>query len=182
MGGLGVVGLEIWKDVVGYEGRYEVSDIGNVKSKSYVKSNRCGTYITQPRKIITHLCRKGYVTITLSKDKAKIYTRVHILVAKAFLGISLEKQVNHKNGIKTDNRVENLEWVTASENVLHAYRTGLKSNGGERHSQKVINSSIVLQMRELYDKGQTFKQIAEHFNVNYHTARMAAIGKTWKNV
>ena len=100
---------EIWADVKGFEGFYQVSDQGHLRSL------RTGKVMSEKS-----LNGGGYVYKTLYKHGAFKRTVLHRLVAAAFVNGS-GPQVNHKNGCKTDNRAENLEWVTRSENVSHAY-------------------------------------------------------------
>lgn len=111
---------EEWRDVVGYEGLYIVSNYGEVKSLGNDKGRREKT-------MKTHVCRNGYEKLDLSKKgqpTKKVY--VHRLVAMAFIPNPHNKpQVNHINCDKLDNKQENLEWVTRSENIAHAYATGL---------------------------------------------------------
>jgi RNA-binding protein YhbY len=118
---------EIWKDILGYEGLYQVSNLGKVKSlpKKWIGAN--GSVNGHNGMILsTTLSDKGYVKVKLSKDGKRRHTTMHILVAKTFISnIENKPQVNHINGIKTDNRVENLEWATALENVQHSFETGL---------------------------------------------------------
>lgn len=112
--------MEIWKNIPGYEGEYLSSDLGNIKSlkRRYLSGE----------KILSGSCHtKGYRCVVLSKNGEQKQYKVHRLVALSFIeNFKNKREVNHINGIKSDNRVENLEWVTSSENQKHAYKTGLK--------------------------------------------------------
>lgn len=110
---------EIWKDIKGYEGLYWVSNFGNVKSRKKVLKSSPNHY--------------GYRCVGLySNDKTK-GKRVHRLVAQAFIPNPENKpQVNHINEIKTDNRVENLNWMTTKENINHGTATKRRSNTQKR--------------------------------------------------
>jgi hypothetical protein len=125
---------EIWKNIDfidGFEGLYQVSNLGRVKSlgrvviypnSCYNKSNE-GVY--RPERILKHKI-KGYAGITLSNGKNKICTNIHRLVALAFIPNPNNKPcVNHIDGTKQNNCVSNLEWVTWAENIQHAYDNGL---------------------------------------------------------
>lgn len=116
--------MEIWKEVVGYEGIYEVSNMGRVKvlEKNIVSNLKHNTgYYKKYEKILKQ--RKdinGYNKVGLTKDMKQKGMLIHRIVSIAFLSNPLNKRtVNHKNGIKTDNRVENLEWATYKENIQH---------------------------------------------------------------
>ncbi len=114
---------EVFKDIVGYEGLYQVSNFGRVKSFP-----RWGT--TKELKILKqYKNRYGYMYVCLYKNgKPKKHT-VHRLVAEAFIPNPDNKpEVNHKYGIKTDNRATELEWTTKSENIKHSYKTLNKKN------------------------------------------------------
>jgi hypothetical protein len=119
----------MWRDVVGYEDFYEVSSIGEVKSKTRIYPGRGGYLCTRKPRIMTQgVTTKGYFAVTLTLNGVERRIEVHRLVAEAFLGKPDGMQVNHKDGIKKNNKVENLEWVTPSENSLHAFRMGLRVN------------------------------------------------------
>lgn len=123
--------MEKFIDVVGYEGKYLVSNLGRVLSVKRTVIGRNGAeYTIKERFLKPKLDRYGYLICGLSSNSKTKTTTVHRLVAKAFLEQPEGKNcVNHKNGIKTDNRVENLEWVTISENNKHSYQVlGRKPN------------------------------------------------------
>jgi hypothetical protein len=105
--------LEVWKDIPGYEGLYQVSNLGIVKSFKRIK-----TKLLKPC-----LLNSGYYNVTLKKDGKNKQFRIHQLVAMAFLNheiSGMENVVDHINGIKTDNKVENLQIITSRENVYKA--------------------------------------------------------------
>ena len=121
---------EIWKDIEGYEGLYQVSNYGRVRSLDrYVKQNHNTKQLKKGKIIKQQKGHKGYLILSLCKDKKRKTFKVHRLVAQAFIpNLENKPQVNHINGDKTDNRIENLEWATNGENGLHAYKNGLRPN------------------------------------------------------
>lgn len=118
---------EIYKDIKGYEGLYQVSNLGRIKSLRSKKILCCG------------INSGGYCTICFSINSLSKSFRVHRLVAEAFIPNPENKpQINHINGDKTDNRVENLEWVTQSENMQHAFKNGLNKRKIGKENKKSI--------------------------------------------
>ena len=111
---------EIWKDIKGYEGLYQVSNTGKIKRTRFVNKN---TNRKQERLKVFKLSKDGYFLVALYKNSKGKFFRVNRIVAETFLlNTDNKPEVNHKNGIKTDNNVEKLEWTTRSANHLHRAR------------------------------------------------------------
>lgn len=119
---------EIWKSVVGYEGNYEVSNFGNVKSVDrYVTGINNGSYFFKAKRLKPAKSRDGYMQVGLSLNSKSCSYTVHSLVAKSFIPNPENKAtVNHKDGNKLNNNVSNLEWATKSEQTIHALNNGLR--------------------------------------------------------
>lgn len=112
--------VEIWKDVCGYEGLYMISNLGNVLSKVNINGKQKGRIMKQS------ICGKGYLKVVLCKNGEHKQHMIHRLVAEAFIPNPERKEtVNHIDGNKKNNSVDNLEWNTYSENLKHAYKNGL---------------------------------------------------------
>lgn len=142
-----------WRDIPGYEGIYLVSSIGTVMRADNFK-----------RKML-QLDRIGYVTAKLSKEGVAKRHLVHRLVALAFLGSPTEGrgEVNHKDGSKTNNQVWNLEWCSRSENVKHAFSTGLRQP--TRGNQKLRPEDIA-HAKRLRAQGYTHQEIGEAIGIS----------------
>ena len=114
----------MWRDIRGFEGRYQISDTGDVRSLDFSETvaTRWGGQTVRNRKgrvLAAQPFPHGYRVVTLVRDTCKL---VHRLVAQAFVPGDTSLQVNHKNGIRSDNRCENLEWLSCSDNHRHSYR------------------------------------------------------------
>lgn len=162
---------EEWRDIEGYEGLYQVSNKGRVKSlERKVDRINHGTpcKLSIREKVLKQADRgRGYLVVTLCKKGGKKLFSVHRLVAGAFLNNEEGKRsVNHKDGVHGNNRIGNLEWCTHSENELHAYRTGLKSLKGENHNQNKLKKKEVDEIRRLLKKGEKGRGIAKSFGVS----------------
>ena len=135
--------IEEWKPIKGYEGCYEISSMGRVKSVERKVYNPGvlgeGCYRTVPERIRKPNIMKGYHCVSLAKDKQYKVFRIHRLVMEHFVGQapSSEYQVNHIDGDKSNNCVDNLEWVTPQENTLHAIENGLRHNPDEETKKKM---------------------------------------------
>lgn len=169
---------EIWKDVAGYEGSYQVSNLGRVKSLPRFQVKR---------EIILSDGKDsgGYRIVGLSKNgESKTFT-VHRLVAIAFIPNPLSKPtVNHKNSIRSDNRVENLEWCTHSENIKHGFKHGLMSPPiGERSGSAKLTESDVLKIRSIYLAGGISQsQLGKMFGVTQTNILRILKKDTWAHI
>ena len=166
---------EIWRDVEGYGGKYQVSNLARVRSLYRGK-----TKLLKPDTIHT-----GYLRVTLCKDGKTKYPFVHRLVAQAFIPNPDNKpQVNHIDGDKTNNYVSNLEWVTAAENIHHGFFLGLHKSGCKHGRAKFT----VEQVREIRrdcvpgDLERGFNAFARKFNVTPKIIRDAYYGRSYQEV
>lgn len=161
---------EQWADIKGYEGLYQVSTFGRVKSFSKNKAK-----IMKPS-VNTH----GYLFCTLYQNQKSKRMSVHRLVAFAFITNSASKtQVDHINGMRFNNHVSNLRWVSAIENVNAAFQLGIQKSGVESHKAKLTNEQVVFIRDNI--GGLSCSQLAEKFNVSQSCISDAQLGKTFKD-
>jgi len=176
--------FEIWKDVIGYEKKYQCSNLGRMKSLKRLCLHSNGTIQPIKERILslgTHA--QGYKQAYLNnKNKSKTF-KVHILVAKEFIPNPLNlPEVNHKKGIKSDNMYWSLEWNTSKENSIHAVKTGLRvSLKGSSHKQSKLTEAQVLEIREI-GRSKKLKDIGDIYNVGIHTISLILNRKTWKHI
>jgi hypothetical protein len=166
---------EEWKPIQGYESRYEISNKGRVRSLDFKDAwsrNRKG------KVLIPSLDKRGYPRVSLSfNNKSKCF-RIHRLVAGAFiLNLHKKRTVNHIDGVKINNLVSNLEWATNSENLSHAYRTGITvaPTGKEARSYKSPVEVLDMEGRYLYTVHGN-KEMAEK-GFDYRLVSAVTLGK-----
>lgn len=159
--------MEEWRDVVGYEGFYQVSSLGNVRSidRFYLSTRGKKVPIKGEAKKL-HVNPDGYLELNIKRDGVQKLVRAHRLVADAFIPNPHDKpEVNHINGVKTDNRVCNLEWCTGEENTAHAVRTGLVKYEGKQ---------VLMDGETVFD---SITKCAKHVGVDKHEIRRALNGE-----
>jgi hypothetical protein len=166
---------DIWRDVKGHEGRYQVSSSGQVRSLDRVTKTAKGSRYYKGRVLSLAPHSHGYLVVNLrSGSKGGIVTYVHRLVADAFLTAEENKtQVNHKDLNKTNNKVENLEFVTNFENSLHAFASGVLVG------KTILNNVQRKEIRKLRKQGLKLKEIAAQFNISESAVSEVARGTTW---
>jgi len=138
---------EIWIDIVGYEDMYQISNLGRVKSLSRIHSNGINTHYTTKEKIRKHrvnIQRNGYCEISLFKNNKEKRYKIHRLVLIAFSNnIENKPEVNHIDGNKENNRLDNLEWVTSIENSKHAWDNKLCNSNHRKVKIKCIQTNEI---------------------------------------
>jgi len=151
---------------------YEVSRCGVIRRKS------TGTILSQHNK-------RGYMGVGFKINGKRSLHRVHRLIAEVYIPNPLNKpHINHINGIKNDNRIENLEWCTAKENIHHAIRTGLfsKPPKGESNKSAKLTDAVVLKIRSMMANGMSDKDIAATFSVSISSICNIGKGDSWSHV
>lgn len=186
---------EIWKEIRGYKGLYEVSNLGRIKHLSWTKKNSLTKGIsTHKEKILLPQKTRnknryfGYLAITLQKGGRKGTRKsclIHRLVANSFVLNPRNKPfVNHVNGIKSDCRVENLEWCTAKENAQHAWKNKLiLPPEGEKNSMAKLKEKDILNIRKIFKSDMKLqKEIMFKYKISRGYLWKIANKKSWKHI
>lgn len=182
---------EEWRQVVGYEGIYEVSSFGNARALdrqvSFEKEGKICTMFVRGGKLKPIVGAGGYIRLNITNSKGKhTQIRVHTWVCTAFNGIkpSSEHQVAHYDGNKLNNHYSNLRWATAKENAEDCKRnkSGRGAIRGELHPGALLNTEKVIEIRKLRKSGMKLSDIAKLMGYNKVTIGAAASGRTWSHI
>ncbi len=175
---------EIWKDIIGYEGLYQISNLGRIKSLPRIRNIRYRPYMTKERILTPTIGNNGYCYIMFQLNSVPKRYLVHRLFAIHFIPNPENKpQINHKNGIKHDNIPTNLEWCTSAENIRHSYVNGLqKPIKGEKSHNSKLKESDVLNIKEMINEGEKQSDIARIYNVTQSHISDIKHNKKWAHL
>lgn len=176
---------EIWKDIAGYEGMYQVSSMGRVRSLDRVVDYRRCISNRRGKIIAGGVNRDGYSTVNLSKDGVRKFKSVHRLVCDAFHeAVPGHNVTNHKDGNKLNNCAANLEHSTYSKNTQHAFDTGLqKPERGEVNGNSKLTTERVLEIRRKYETGKYSKPcLAKDYEVTRQQIGHIVSKKHWTHI
>lgn len=179
---------EIWKSLKGiveYGNYYEVSNLGRVRSIDRRVNSRNGKRLVKGQILKQWIDKDGYCRVTLNLNQRKKHYGIHRLVALSFIKNPENKpQVNHKDGNKQNNRVDNLEWLTNKENVVHAFSIGLNEGiKGEENVNAKLAESDVVNIYNLYKTNKySMKDLADKFNTSETNVYDIVNRKKWKHL
>ncbi len=176
--------MEEWKDVEGWSGLYSVSNLGNIRSEERLIIGRWGKQYVKSKILKPGIDGHGYLTVNFCINGLHYTKKIHRLVANAFLPNPENKKcVNHKNGVKTDNHLGNLEWNTHSENSKHSHDIGLQipSKGESHYKSKLTEKQAVFIKYRLIGNFKII-HIARKFKVNPVVISGIKRKITWRHI
>lgn len=176
--------MEIWKDIIGYEGYYQISNLSRIKSLPRISRNNKGAVLIKEKILRPSKNSQGYYGLKLKSNCVVKYFKVHRLIAIHFIPNNENKPfINHINGIKHDNRIENLEWCTRSENCQHAHDIGLQpTRKGDKNGNSKLTENQVLEIRKRLKNGESNISIATLYNIGNTAISKINLNKTWKHI
>lgn len=174
---------QTWKDIKDYEGYYQVSENGNVRSCDRTTIGRYGTQNRKGKEMKLHLDKDGYVKVGLTKNKKTNHFFVHRLVSISFIKNQNNlNQVNHKDGNKQNNLISNLEWCDSYHNNVHALITGLrKMPNGENHFNSKLTKDEAIWIK-YQTNNQSFSEISKIFGISKSLICLIKSGKRWSEI
>lgn len=179
-------GEEVWLPIDGYEGIYEVSNFGRIRSLDrHVKYSNGAVAFTKGKILSPEITKKGvgYKRVMLCHHGKHERVFVHRAVAKVFVSNDYDKPyVNHIDGNKLNNNFKNLEWCTISENTKHAVENGLIKLGEDRVDSKLTNDTVIKIKEELAKNNKNQKQIADMFGLEKHAVQRIYSGKCYSKI
>lgn len=194
----GDTGLKVeeeWKDILGYEGCYRISNMGRVRSIDRISTGKNGSEkFSKGMLLKSYVSNTGYLRFYAYKNKYSKQTgrkigqalSIHREVLKSFLREPSGKEVsNHLDGNRLNNNIKNLEWTDISGNTSHAHRTGLIDQRGEKNPASCMSSEQVIKVVNMLKIGKTSDQIIDEFKninsrINRHNISNINTGKTWR--
>jgi len=179
------VNEEMWRPVIGYEGYYEVSSLGRVRSVDRYVNHSPGTKAMKKGRVLRGgKAPNGYRTTSLSKDGTSTTHSTHTLVASAYLGRRPDgHQVNHKDGRKENNAANNLEYVTPKENTRHSWQFGLQSvqRGTDCYNARITPKDVA-RIRRSYAGGQTQRSLAAEYKTSPANISAICLRRSWRHI
>ena len=177
--------MEVWKKIKEF-GNYEVSNLGRIKSPDFILKTPTGQIWVRKGKILKpYKSKKGYLLCDLRINGKRKIVSVHRFVALAFIpNLDNKPQINHKDGNKENNCVENLEWCSNSENQIHAFKSGLQK-GGLSHPNSKLTLEQVLYIKQncvVGSKKNGMQTMAKKFNVSSGTVKQIINGKSYRYI
>lgn len=155
---------EIWKAIPGYEGYYEVSSLGRVRSLDRISRNRYGEYVRRGKLLTLERTPDGYLEVGIWDGKTSRNKSIHRLVASAFIDNPYHlPEVNHKDGNKENNSPGNLEWTTHKGNMDHCYQNGLRSR---RPDSAILHNMKPVRCKETGRVFDSAKACGEWFSID----------------
>ena len=170
--------MEIWKAVIDFEGKYEVSSLGRVRSLQY-RNRHCWKVLMEPRILKPQKHTAGYARVDLCKDGIIVHCFIHRLVLAAFHGPCPDGHIGcHLNGDDTNNHADNLKWGTPSENEAHKRLHGTQATCEKHPHAKLTN----IQALTIYRSQLPTRVLAEQYGLSQRTVQSIRRGSYWKEV
>ncbi len=179
--------MEIWKDIKGYEGHYQISNYGRVLSLSKWRKNGYTGYLSKEKYLKPYTNFRGVKNVILVKDGIKKGKTVHSLVLRSFISNPENKPCcNHKDCNPSNNHIDNLEWCTYKENIQHAMKNNLMDWSfvcyGEKHGKSKLKEKDVIEIKIRLKNREHAKDICKIYNVHNATIWQIDKGNNWKHI